>query len=101
MLIFLTFGCVAVKNLIRHMLAITQFACSVGAGFAFGFIGIEFLVGPLDFGFRLLLGVMIGLIVVLTAIYFLAQKLNEEDDVPSAHQPLQCMTNTTQKTHQD
>uniref|UniRef100_A0A2M3ZJD4 Putative endoplasmic reticulum-based factor for assembly of v-atpase n=1 Tax=Anopheles braziliensis TaxID=58242 RepID=A0A2M3ZJD4_9DIPT len=86
----------------RHLLAVVQFVCSVGAGFAFGFIGVEFLVGPLDFGFRLLLGVMIGLIVALTEIYFLAQKLNEDDDDdPSAGHTLQSMTAKPTKTHQD
>ncbi|ETN63645.1 hypothetical protein AND_004638 [Anopheles darlingi] len=91
------------KHLNRHLLAVAQFACSVVAGFVFGFIGIELLVGQLDFGFRLLLGVMIGLIVALSEIYFLAQKLNEEDDVslPSSHPTLQSMAKSTQKTHQD
>ncbi|XP_050100698.1 uncharacterized protein LOC126581226 [Anopheles aquasalis] len=87
------------KYLNRHLLAVARFVFSVWSGFAFGFIGIEFLVGPLDFGFRLLLGVMVGLILALTEIYFLAQTLNEEDDVPSAGHTLQSMPKA--KAHQD
>lgn len=52
----------------------------MAAGFAFGFIGIELLVGNLDFGFRLLLGIICALIIALAEIYFLAKKLNEEID---------------------
>lgn len=57
-----------------------QFIFSVAAGFAFGFIGIELLVGNLDFGFRLLLGIICALTIALAEIYFLAKKLNEEID---------------------
>lgn len=52
----------------------------MAAGFAFGFIGIELLVGNLDFGFRLLLGIICSLVIALAEIYFLAKKLNEELD---------------------
>lgn len=57
-----------------------QFLFSVAAGFAFGFVGIELLVGNLDFGFRLLLGIICALVIALAEIYFLAKKLNEEID---------------------
>lgn len=57
-----------------------QFIFSVAAGFAFGFIGIELIVGNLDFGFRLLLGIICSLVIALAEIYFLAKKLNEEID---------------------
>lgn len=60
------------------MIAVAQFIFSVAAGFAFGFIGIELIIGQLDFGFRLLLGIMIALIIALAEIYFLAKKLNED-----------------------
>lgn len=60
------------------MIGVAQFIFSVAAGFAFGFIGIELIIGQLDFGFRLLLGVMIALIIALAEIYFLAKHLNEE-----------------------
>lgn len=36
------------------------------------------MVGNLDFGVRLLLGVMCALVIALAEIYFLAKKLNEE-----------------------
>ncbi|XP_031620942.1 uncharacterized protein LOC116339290 [Contarinia nasturtii] len=71
-----------VKQINRQLIAVLQFVFSVAAGFAFGFIGVELLVGNLDFGFRLLLGIICALIIALAEIYFLAKKLNEElDDV--------------------
>ncbi|XP_065094907.1 transmembrane protein 199-like [Ochlerotatus camptorhynchus] len=66
------------KQINRQLIAVAQFIFSVAAGFAFGFIGIELIIGQLDFGFRLLLGIMIALIIALAEIYFLAKKLNEE-----------------------
>lgn len=62
------------------MIAVLQFIFSVLAGFAFGFIGVELIVGNLDFGFRLLLGIICALIIALAEIYFLAKKLNEDLD---------------------
>lgn len=66
------------KQINRQLIAVLQFIFSVAAGFAFGFIGIELLVGNLDFGFRLLLGIICSLVIALAEIYFLAKKLNEE-----------------------
>lgn len=62
------------------MIAVAQFIFSVIAGFAFGFIGVELIVGSLDFGFRLLLGIICALVIALAEIYFLAKKLIEEED---------------------
>lgn len=64
----------------KQLIAVLQFVVSVAAGFAFGFIGIELLVGNLDFGFRLLLGIICSLIIALAEIYFLAKQLSEESD---------------------
>lgn len=69
------------KEVNRQVIAVLQFVCSVIAGFVFGFLGIELIVGNLDFGFRLLLGIMCALIIALAEIYFLAKKLNECDDM--------------------
>lgn len=69
------------KQINRQLIAVAQFLFSVLAGFAFGFIGVELIVGQLDFGFRLLLGIMTALIIALAEIYFLAKKLNEDYDV--------------------
>jgi len=66
------------KQINRQLIAVVQFIVSVGAGFAFGFIGVELMVGDLDFGFRLLLGVMCALIIALAEIYFLAKQLAED-----------------------
>lgn len=70
------------KQINRHLIAVLQFIFSVAAGFAFGFIGVELIVGNLDFGFRLLLGIIVALVIALAEIYFLAKKLNEEYDIP-------------------
>lgn len=67
-----------IKQINRQLVAVAQFVFSVLAGFAFGFIGIELLVGNLDFGFRLLLGIICALVIALAEIYFLAIKLNED-----------------------
>jgi uncharacterized membrane protein len=67
-----------VKQINKQLIAIVQFIFSVLAAFAFGFIGVEYIVGNLDFGFRLLLGIICALIVALAEIYFLALKLNED-----------------------
>ncbi|XP_045779088.1 uncharacterized protein LOC123876770 [Maniola jurtina] len=74
------------KQINRHLIAIGQFIISIFAGFLFGFRGVEWMVGNLDFGFRLLLGVMCALVIALAEIYFLAKKLNEELCVPETVQ---------------
>lgn len=66
------------KQIDRQLIAVLQFIFSVVAGFAFGFIGVELIVGNLDFGFRLLLGIICALVIALAEIYFLAKKLNED-----------------------
>lgn len=71
------------RQINRQLIAVLQFIFSVAAGFAFGFIGIELLVGNLEFGFRLLLGVIFALIIALAEIYFLAKKLAEDDEPPT------------------
>lgn len=66
------------KQINRQLIAVLQFVFSVISGFFFGFLGIELMIGPLDFGFRLLLGIICALVIALAEIYFLAKKLNEE-----------------------
>lgn len=68
------------KQINRQLIAVVQFIFSVAAGFAFGFIGVELMIGDLDFGFRLLLGIICSLVIALAEIYFLAKKLNEDYD---------------------
>lgn len=69
-----------IKTINRQLIAVFQFVVSVITGFAFGFIGLEYMLGELDFGFRLFMGVMCALIIALAEIYFLAKKLNEYDE---------------------
>ncbi|XP_047348530.1 transmembrane protein 199 [Vespa velutina] len=66
------------KQINKQLIAVAQFIFSVLAGFAFGFVGVELIVGNLDFGFRLLLGIICALVIALAEIYFLAIKLNED-----------------------
>lgn len=68
------------KSMNSQMIAVAQFIFSVVAGFAFGFLGVELIVGGLEFGFRLLLGIICALTIALAEIYFLAKKLNEIED---------------------
>lgn len=69
-----------IKSINSQLIAVAQFIFSVAAGFAFGFLGVELIVGGLDFGFRLLLGIICALTIALAEIYFLAKKLNEIED---------------------
>lgn len=71
------------KQINRQLIAVAQFVFSVIAGFMFGFLGVELIIGNLDFGFRLLLGIICALVIALAEIYFLAKKLNEEMPVES------------------
>lgn len=61
-----------------------QFIFSVAAGFTFGFFGVNLMVGGLPFGFRILLGVIVALIIALAEMYFLAKKLHEYDEILDA-----------------
>jgi uncharacterized membrane protein len=69
-----------VKQINRQLIAVAQFVFSVITGFFFGFLGIQLMVGDLDFGFRLLLGIICALVIALAEIYFLAKKLIEEEN---------------------
>ncbi|XP_029039129.1 transmembrane protein 199 [Osmia bicornis bicornis] len=75
------------KQINRQLIAVAQFVFSVVAGFVFGFKGVELIIGNLDFGFRLLLGIICALIIALAEIYFLAIKLNE-DGYETVPQPM-------------
>ncbi|GLH05693.1 Transmembrane protein [Gryllus bimaculatus] len=75
------------RQINKQLIAVFQFVLSVAAGFAFGFLGIELMIGDLDFGFRLLLGVMCALIIALAEIYFLAKKLSEDVYVEKPQKP--------------
>ncbi|XP_017007485.2 transmembrane protein 199 [Drosophila takahashii] len=73
-----------IKSLNKQIIAVAQFIFSVAAGFTFGFFGVNLMVGPLPFGFRILLGVIVALIIALAEMYFLAKKLHEYDEVLDA-----------------
>lgn len=67
--------------LYKHIVAISQFILSVIISFVFGLLGTEKIIGPLDFGFRLLLAMICSLVAALGELYFLAEKLNEDWEV--------------------
>ncbi|XP_062125385.1 transmembrane protein 199 [Drosophila sulfurigaster albostrigata] len=69
------------KSINKQIIAVAQFIFSVAAGFTFGFFGVNLMVGPLPFGFRILLGVIVALVIALAEMYFLAKKLHEYDEV--------------------
>ena len=93
-IILYEFNMFSVKEMNKQLIAVMQFVFSVLAGFAFGFLGVELIVGDLDFGFRLLLGIIVSLIIALAEIYFLAKKLSEDGFEYSSE-------STYAKAHQD
>lgn len=88
------------KAINSQIIAVLQFVFSVVAGFVFGFLGVELIIGNLEFGFRLLLGIMCALIIALAEIYFLAKKLNEIDDAAESSN-LPPPSASKQKLHKD
>ncbi len=61
----------------RQLIGVFQILVSIGTGFAFGFIGIQWLIGPLDSGCRLLLGILFAAVIGIAEIYFFVKKLAE------------------------
>lgn len=54
----------------------------------------------MEFGLRLLLGIMCALIIALAEIYFLAKKLNEYDNtVDTVNKAMKKTLPTTKKNH--
>ncbi|KAH8381733.1 hypothetical protein KR093_011486 [Drosophila rubida] len=86
----------AVKSINKQIIAVAQFIFSVAAGFTFGFFGVNLMIGPLPFGFRILLGVIVALVIALAEMYFLAKKLHEYDEVLDA--PKRRQTEAAPKT---
>lgn len=67
------------KVLNRQLLEVMGFVISLFAAFMFGFVGINFMIGPLDLGIRALLGVVIALIVAVAELYFLARTFGDHE----------------------
>ena len=61
------------KAINSQLIEVFSFAVSLFAAFAFGFTGINYMIGPLDLGVRSLLGVISALIVAIAELYFLAR----------------------------
>ncbi|XP_023306101.2 transmembrane protein 199 [Lucilia cuprina] len=91
-----------IKAINSQIIAVLQFIFSVAAGFAFGFLGINLIIGNMEFGLRLLLGIMCALIIALAEIYFLAKKLNEYDNtVDTVNKAMKKTLPTNKKIHAD
>ena len=65
------------KLINAQLVEVLGFAVSLFAAFSFGFVGINYMIGPLDFGIRALLGVISALIVAIAELYFLARVLGD------------------------
>lgn len=65
------------KTINSQLVEVFSFAVSLFAAFAFGFTGINYMIGPLDLGVRSLLGVISALIVAVAELYFLARVLGD------------------------
>ncbi|XP_037815664.1 transmembrane protein 199 [Lucilia sericata] len=91
-----------IKAINSQIIAVLQFIFSVAAGFAFGFLGINLIIGNMEFGLRLLLGIMCALIIALAEIYFLAKKLNEYDNtVDTVNKAMKKTLPANKKIHAD
>ena len=67
----------SVKQVNAQLIEVIGFAITVAAAFAFGFSGVNYMIGPLDLGFRFMLGVVIALVVAIADIYFMARILGD------------------------
>jgi TMEM199 family protein len=91
------------KQINRHLIGVVQFVFSVAAGFAFGFQGLELLIGDLEMGFRLMCGISCALVIAVAEIYFLLQHIHFAEEVPpeppAAQKPVNAANAT--KAHQE
>ena len=67
----------SVKQVNAQLIEVIGFAITVAAAFAVGFSGVNYMIGPLDLGFRFMLGVVIALVVAIAEIYFMARILGD------------------------
>lgn len=73
-----------VKEMNRQLIGIFQVLLSIGTGFLFGFVGIEWIVGNMETGYRLLLGLTMALIIGVAELYFFIKKMSEPISPPSS-----------------
>lgn len=66
----------------RQLIGVLQVVLSISTGFAFGFIGMNWMMGPLDAGVRLILGLGIAFIIGTAELYFFVKKIAEPLDPP-------------------
>lgn len=66
------------------LIGVFQFILSIACAFFFGFKGIEVFAGELQLAVRLLLGLAIALVVGAAELYFLAIRMDFEEDPSQA-----------------
>ncbi|KAG5879963.1 hypothetical protein JTB14_010351 [Gonioctena quinquepunctata] len=65
------------KQINKYLIAVIQVVFSVIAGFAFGFTGINLILGEFDVRSRLLMGVICGFIIAIAELYFLVRNFDK------------------------
>ncbi|XP_059484679.1 uncharacterized protein LOC132202046 [Neocloeon triangulifer] len=64
------------KEMNRQLIGVGQLILSVAAGFAFGFIGLELIIGEMEMGFRFLCGTLCALVIAVAELYFLIKHVD-------------------------
>ncbi|XP_065222786.1 uncharacterized protein LOC135847258 isoform X1 [Planococcus citri] len=72
------------KEMNRQLIGVLQVVLSISTGFAFGFIGINWLIGPLEVSVRLVLGLVSAFVIGTAELYFFVKKIAETLDPPPA-----------------
>ncbi|KAG5879964.1 hypothetical protein JTB14_010352 [Gonioctena quinquepunctata] len=65
------------KQMNKYLIAVIQVVFSVIAGFAFGFTGINSILGEFDVRSRLLMGVICAFIIAIAELYFLVRNFDK------------------------
>lgn len=69
------FAC-QIQNINKQLLGIGQCILSVICGFVFGFFGLEYFVGAMNLGLKLMIGLLIAFIVAVAELYFFINKVS-------------------------
>lgn len=70
-----------IKQLNKELIAVLYCIVSVVAGFAFGFVGLEYMVGKISIELKLFYGILIAFLVGGAEFYFLIQEINNVDNI--------------------
>lgn len=67
------------REMNRQLIAVLQVIVSISAGFAFGFNGVEYIVGRLSEQTRIFLGLSCAGIIMIAEMYFLIKKIDFDE----------------------